>query len=252
MPSPDPIAWHADSSDTVLGHLNTTRSGLTSEEASRRLEHYGPNALQEAGQVTRWAILTRQFKNVFVVILLIATVVSVILGQAIEGVTIAAIVLLAVGLGFVQEYRAERVIAALRRLTAPVSRVLRDGVETEAPARSLVPGDIVRLQAGDRIPADGRLLQSVNLRTDESALTGESVSVEKIDSALPDRDAAVGDRRNMLFAGTAVTYGRGQAVVVATGMATEFGQIATLLQAVETTRTPRQQNIRSKSPMMIP
>ena len=235
--------WHAEPVETALSTLESSSVGLTSDEAARRLEQYGPNVLQGTRRVSPWSVLARQLKNVFVVILLLATVVSVALGQTIEGVAIAAIVLLAVVLGFVQEYRAERVIATLRELTAPVSRVLRDGHEVEVPARDLVPGDVVRMQAGDRVPADGRLVESVNLRTDESALTGESVPIDKTVRPVGDSDAAVGDQTNMIFAGTTVTYGRGQAVVVATGMASEFGQIADLLQTVEPTRTPLQVNL---------
>lgn len=240
--NPSPL-WHAEPVTKVLEQLESSRTGLTSQEAARRLERYGANVLTDTHRVSPWSIFARQFKNVFVVILLIATGVSVFLGQTVEGVAIAAIVLLAVGLGFVQEYRAERVIDTLRRLTAPVSRVLRDGQEVDAPARELVPGDIIRLQAGDRVPADGRLVESVNLQADESSLTGESVPVEKTVDPIADRDAAVGDRTNMLFAGTAATYGRGQAVIVATGMSSQFGQIAQLLQTVEPGPTPLQANL---------
>ena len=178
-----------------------------------------------------------------VVILLIATLISIILGQALEGIAIAAIVLLAVALGFAQEYRAERVIEALRHLTAPLSRVVRDGQDIEVPASELVPGDIIRLQAGDRVPADGRLVEAVNLHTDESSLTGESVPVDKQSEPLSQTVSSAGDKTNMVFAGTAATYGRGRAVVTATGMTTEFGQIAAMLQTVERGRTPLQANL---------
>lgn len=190
-----------------------------------------------------WAIFAQQFKNVLIVILLIATVVSALSGRALEAAAIAVIVLLAVILGFMQEYRAERAIEALRRMAAPTSRTLRDGAEVEIAARELVPGDLIRLVAGDRVPADVRLVEAVNLQIDEAALTGESVPVGKQTAPLDEPGLAPGDRTNMAYAGTAATYGRGSAVVVATGMATEFGKIAQLLQTVETSRTPLQDNL---------
>ncbi len=156
---------------------------------------------------------------------------------------IAVIVLFAVGLGFVQEYRAERAIEALRQMAAPTATVLRDSREVEVPARELVPGDVILLHTGDRIPADARLIESINLQVEEVALTGESVPVEKHIKPLENPALTVGDRKNMIYAGTAVTYGRGKALVVATAMQTEFGKVAQLLQTVETGRTPLQQNL---------
>lgn len=146
-------------------------------------------------------------------------------------------------LGFVQEYRAERALEALRAMAAPLGHVLRDGVEAAIPARELVPGDVVLLRAGDRVPADARLTLAVNLAIDESALTGESAAVEKTAEPLGAAALGLGDRRNMTYAGTLITYGRGQAVVVATGMATEFGRISALVQTVEAGRTPLQENL---------
>ena len=147
------------------------------------------------------------------------------------------------GLGFVQEYRAERAIEALRKMAAPTATVLRDEVEIKIPARELVPGDVILLHTGDRVPADARLLESINMQVEEAALTGESVPVEKHIRALENDDLPVGDRKNMVYAGTAITYGRGRALVAATGMQTEFGKIAQLLQTVETGKTPLQQNL---------
>jgi len=152
-------------------------------------------------------------------------------------------VLLAVGLGFVQEYRAERAIDALRKLAAPAATVVRDGAERRIPAREVVPGDVVVLHTGDLVPADGRIVEAVNLKLEEAALTGESVAVEKLSEPLPAGALPVGDRRNMVHAGTAATYGRGRALVVATGMATEFGKIARMLQTVEVGRSPLQKNL---------
>ena len=164
------------------------------------------------------------------------------MGHGLESLIIAVIVLFAVLLGFVQEYRAERAIESLKRLAAPHANVLRDGEEKKVPARDVVPGDVVVLHTGDRVPADARLLEAVNLQADEAALTGESVPVEKQTAALTG-ELPVGDRKNIVHAGTALTYGRGRAVVVATGMLTEFGRIASLLDTVKTAKTPLQKNL---------
>jgi Ca2+-transporting ATPase len=231
------------SADMVLGRLASGPDGLTAADAEARIAQYGLNELQAAAGVSAWSLLAAQFKNVLIVILLVATVLSAVLGHGTEAIAIAAIVLLAVLLGFVQEYRAERATDALRRMTAPTATVLRGGEECEIPARQLVPGDVVLLRAGDRVPADARLVESVNLQIEEAALTGESVPVEKHAGALDDPGLVLGDRRNMAFAGTAATYGRGRAVVTSTGMDTEFGGIARMLQTVETGRTPLQENL---------
>jgi P-type Ca2+ transporter type 2C len=164
-------------------------------------------------------------------------------GHGIESIVIAVIVLFAVFLGFIQEYRAERAIEALREMAAPTASVLRDGVEIKIPARELVPGDVILLHTGDRIPADARLLEAINLQIEEAALTGESVAGGKTHQPASRPRFTVGDRKNMVYAGTAATYGRGKALVVATGMHTEFGKIAQLLQTVETGKTPLQQNL---------
>ena len=217
--------------------------GLSSVDAARRLSEYGPNELAESRGVSPWTILAEQFKNVLIIILLVAVALSAMLGHAIEALAIAVIVLFAALLGFYQEFRAERAIEALRQMAAPTATVLRDGEEISVPAREAVPGDIISLRVGDKIPADGRLIESANLKCDEAALTGESVPVEKQTAALADGALAVADRRNMVYAGTTVTYGRGRAVVVATAMKTEFGEIAQSLESVETRRTPLQQNL---------
>jgi len=235
--------WHTLSRDNAYEVLNTLPQGLTSEEAARRLLETGPNELQAASRVSPWEILLEQFKNVLILILLGATAISLFLGHGIESIVIGVIVLFAVVLGFVQEYRAERAIEALRQMAAPTATVLRDNQEIKIPARDLVPGDVIVLRTGDRVPADARLLESINLQIEEAALTGESVPVEKHIKALENPDLPLGDRRNMAYAGTAVNYGRGRALVVATAMQTEFGKIAQMLQDVETGRTPLQQNL---------
>ncbi len=237
------LPWHSRDLAEVYAELDSSPAGLTSAEAARRLAQYGPNELQAAARVSPWAILLAQFQNVLIIILLIATGLSLLLGHGIESIAIMVIVLFAVLLGFIQEYRAERAIEALRRLAAPNATVLRDGVEQAIPARDLVPGDVVLLHAGDRVPADLRLIEAVNLQIEEAALTGESLPVEKTVDLLVPATAPVGDRRNMVYAGTSVSYGRGRGIVVATGMQTEFGTIATMLQTIETGRTPLQENL---------
>ena len=187
--------------------------------------------------------MLEQFKNTLILILLVAVVLSAFLGHTLEAVVIAVIVLFAAGLGFAQEYRAERAMEALKRMAAPTAAVIRDGEELDLPARELVPGDIILIRAGNQIPADARLLEAFNLQVDEAALTGESVPGEKNTQQLTDPELPVGDRRNMVYAGTTATYGRGRGLVAATGMRTEFGKIAQLLQTVETGRTPLQENL---------
>jgi len=235
--------WHTLTSEAVLGSLGVTSSGLGSAEADRRIRKYGPNILQSKKGVSPWRLLLDQFKNVLILTLLLATVLSAFLGHGLEAVAITVIVLFAVLLGFIQEFRAEKAIDALRSMAAPQARVIRDGREQLVPASEVVPGDMVMLAAGDRIPADARLVVSVNLQVEEASLTGESLPSGKDAGALSPGNAGIGDRGNMLFAGTAVSYGRGSAVVVATGMQTEFGRIAALLQRVETEKTPLQKNL---------
>jgi Ca2+-transporting ATPase len=242
-PSSGALHWHTQEVGEVLERLGTTHTGLASSEAQRRLRAHGPNQLEAAERSSPWRTLGAQFKNVLILILLSATLVSALLGHAIEAIAIAVIVLFAVLLGFAQEYRAERALEALRQLAAPVARVWRDGEEVSLPARDLVPGDLIALRAGDRVPADARITRAIGLSVEEAALTGESVPVDKTAAALADAQLAIGDRTNMTYAGTLVAYGRGQAVVVATGMATEFGQISRLVQTVETGRTPLQENL---------
>jgi len=236
--------WHSRDLSDLLRTLETNReTGLSGAEAESRLGLYGPNELQAARRISPWAIFFEQFKNVLIIILLIATAISAVLGHGTEALAITVIVMFAVILGFVQEYRAERSIDALRQMAAPVALVIRDGVEVQVPARDLVPGDVVLLSAGNRVPADIRVLESFNLQVEESSLTGESVPVEKHAATLDGPEVALGDRKNMAYAGTTVSYGRGRGVVVASGMKTEFGKIAQMLEEVETGRTPLQKNL---------
>ncbi len=235
--------WHTLSVDEIIEQLTTTSTGLAGAEAAARLQVHGPNELQALTSASAWHTFVAQFQNVLILILLAATAVSGFLGHTLEAVVITVIVFFAVLLGFLQEHRASRALEALRRMAAPAARVLRDAQETVVPARHLVPGDVVLLRTGDRVPADGRVLQAVNLAIDEAALTGESTAVEKTVGPLEDARLPLGDRRNMTYAGTLVVHGRGQAVIVSTGMSTEFGRIARMVETVEATRTPLQENL---------
>jgi Ca2+-transporting ATPase len=235
--------WYRMEVSEALERLGTDPArGLSEEEARGRLAEHGPNELQAARRVSPWEILLAQLKNVLILVLFGAVGLSVALGDVLEAAVIAAIAILAVLLGFYQEFRAERAIEALRGMAAPTATVVRGGEEREVPARDLVPGDVLLVQAGDRVPADARLVEAVNLKIEESALTGESSPAEKASHPLPET-VELADRANMIWAGTAVTYGRGRAVVVGTGMETEFGRIARMLETVEEGRTPLQQNL---------
>jgi Ca2+-transporting ATPase len=231
--------WHDLESSEVLKLLKSDRAGLDDGEATKRLQEFGPNELTEKKGTPAWVIFLEQFKNFLIIILIVAAVLSIFLGEVIDAVVILIIVLFASLLGFIQEYRAERAMEALKRMAAPNASVIRNGVEKEVAASDLVPGDIILLAMGDRVPADARLLEVVNLKTEEASLTGESLSVDKSVKPLKN-GASIGDRKNMVFAGTTVSYGRATAVVTNTGMTTEFGRIATMLQEVEVERTPLQ------------
>ncbi len=236
-------AWHALTADDVLRHLEVQDEGLTREQADRRLAQYGQNQLQEAPRPTFWHMLWDQLNNFVVILLIVASIVSALLGDYIEAAAIMAIVVLNAVLGIVQEQRAEEALAALKRLAAPDAQVLRDGSRQVVPARELVPGDIVFLEAGNYIPADVRLLEAINLRIEEASLTGESLPVQKSAATVLDRDIPIGDRKNTAFMGTLVSYGRGRGVVVGTGMRTQLGLIATMLQTVESEETPLQRRL---------
>ncbi len=239
-----PTPPHILSPDEVLEQLATpVESGLSSEEAARRLQVYGPNELTEAPRTTIWQTLWGQFNNFVVILLIAAALISALLGDWVESGAILAIVILNAALGVIQERRAEEALAALRRLAAPDAQVIRDRHRRVIPARELVPGDIVLLESGNYIPADVRLLEAVNLRIEEAALTGESVPVQKDASKKLHGDVPIGDRKNTAFMGTIVSYGRGRGVVVSTGMRTEIGRIAEMLQAVQEEPTPLQNRL---------
>jgi Ca2+-transporting ATPase len=230
--------WHTMAAADVLKELEVSSQGLSREEAARRLERYGPNVLKEEKPISPWAILLGQFKNFLIILLVIATVISLILGHTLDAMIIFAIVIASALLGFYQEYRAEKAMEALKAMASPTASVLRDREEVEIPSAEVVPGDIMLLTAGDRMPADGRLIEAANVRIDEASLTGESTAVEKVAAAVLAPETGIGDRKNVVFAATVMTYGRGRAVVTGTGMETEFGRIAKMLQEVEEERSP--------------
>lgn len=231
-------------SKTVLEQLNSNpQQGLSEAEAEKRLQEYGPNVTQETAVRHPIVMLLEQFKATMVLILIGAAILSGLLGSVKDTIAIGVIVILFAIVGFVQEYRAEQAIAALKKLAVPLVRAIRGGQAHEMPSSRLVPGDVILLETGNLVPADARVIESVNLRVMEAALTGESEPIEKTTNALPTPDLAAGDRRNMLYMGTVVTYGRGRAVVTGTGMHTELGKIAKLISDVRGEQTPLQRKL---------
>jgi Ca2+-transporting ATPase len=243
---PDGVAWYRLAAPEAARRLQTAvPDGLSCAAAARRLAEYGPNELRERGRRGAGRILADQFASLLVGILVAALVLSAVLGDYKDSAAIGAIVVLNALLGFVQEHRAERALAALRRLAVPTVRARRAGHVVALPARELVPGDVVLLDAGALVPADGRVVEAASLRVQEAALTGESEAVDKTTGPLADDGDAppLGDRQNMVFKGTVVVAGRGAALVTATGMATELGRIAALLQGVDRQPTPLQRRL---------
>ena len=235
--------WHTLPLSEIFQPLSSSEAGLTTTEAKARIQTHGPNELQERKGKSALVMLGEQFSETMVLILIAAALISAFLGKGTETAAILAIVVLFAVLGFVQEYRAERAMAALKQLAVPVVRVRRDGTVHEMSARDLVPGDVVLLEAGNAVPADVRLVESAGLRVQEAALTGESEAVEKHIDPIPEPDLPLGDRSNMAYLGTSVTYGRGTGLVVATGMNTELGKIASLIQEVAPEQTPLQKRL---------
>jgi len=237
-------AWHTMSAEETARRLGTDlQRGLSQEEAARRLEQFGPNELAEKPRPSFWALLLSQFNNFLIIILLVASVISILLGEFIDAGAIIAIVILNAVLGVIQESKAEEALAALKKMAAPEAHVIRDGHLISIPAREVVPGDLVVLETGNYVPADVRLVESANLRIEEASLTGESVPAKKDAHAILPADAPLGDRQNMAFMSTLVTYGRGRGIVVATGMQTQIGRIAAMIQEVEEEATPLQQKL---------
>ncbi|MGD8751489.1 MAG: cation-translocating P-type ATPase [Anaerolineales bacterium] len=236
--------WHELPVRDVLERLNVDPvSGLQNAEIKTRQLKHGLNELTERGFKSPWKILWEQLTSVMVVVLFIAAFVSALLSDWLDAIVILAIVVINAILGFIQEYRAERAIAALKRMAAPTVKVRRNGELQRVEARELVPGDVVMLEAGSAVPADGRLVECANLRVQEASLTGESIPVDKTSDAIRGENIPVGDRHNMVFMGTIVTYGRGVTIITETGMRTELGRIADLIQTVEPEKTPLQRRM---------
>lgn len=237
-------AWTLEWKEVEKQLGSDAAKGLTSQEARSRLEKYGPNKLKERKKVSPLVIFANQFKNFLIALLVVATVISAAIGHVVDAIVILAIVVMNAILGFVQEYRAERAIEALERMSAPKARVIRDGKETNIPARDIVPGDVIILEQGDMVPADARLVAALTTMVDESALTGESVPVIKQVEAIKAQDILVAERKNLLFMNTIVTNGRARAIVVGTGMDTEIGKIAKLIGGAEEKETPLQKKMK--------
>jgi Ca2+-transporting ATPase len=234
---------HRMSIEETLAHLKSSTLGLSQDEAGARHDRYGPNELIEKKKKAAFRMFLDQFTDFMILVLIVAAIVSGLIGEPIDAIAIMVIVLLNALLGFTQEYRAEKAIAALKKMAAPHAVVLRGNEHRTIPASELVPGDVVLLEAGNIVPADMRIMEAARLKADEAALTGESVPVEKHSKALPDDPLPIGDQKNMLFKGTSITYGRGAGVVTAIGMDTELGRIAAMLQQEDAGKTPLQKRL---------
>ncbi|NQT92135.1 MAG: cation-translocating P-type ATPase [Lentisphaerae bacterium] len=252
MPAAGAQAPHLLNSEDTLRALGVNaEAGLDRAEVSSRIAKYGPNELTRGKQKSPWRILYEQFASILVVILLVAAVLSLFLGDVKDAAAILFIVILNALLGFKQEYGAEKAMEALQKLSVPKARVRRDGETLEIDAGELVPGDIVLLEAGNLVPADGRLFECASVRVEEAALTGESVPVEKSTDALPDGEASLADRKNMVYMGTIVAYGRCEMVVTATAMHTELGRVADLLESTEKEQSPLADKIHRLGKVLI-
>ena len=249
---PKGTVWHSQSAEEVLTRLAATAEGLSSQESARRLATNGPNELKEGKPSSPLQMFLGQFKSLIIWILIIASVISGLLGEVVDCIAILAIVVLNADIGFQQEFKAEKSIAALKKLTAPQATVRRDGQASSIPASGIVEGDILTLAAGDLVAADARLLEAASLRCMESALTGESEAVTKLATTLGQGDVPLGDRGNMVFMGTSVAAGTGRAVVVATAMNTELGRIAGLIEEAGAEEgTPLQQKLNSFGRILV-
>ncbi len=237
------MEWYKKAKEEILSQLNTSMNeGLSQQEVEKRLMKYGPNELKEEAKKSFASKLIAQFKDFLVIILIIASIISFAVGEKADAIVILAIVIINAFLGLYQEGKAEKALDALKKMAAPNAKVIRDGNATIVPASSLVPGDIVLLESGDIVPADLRLIETSNLKIEEASLTGESIPVEKNTDTIFE-DASLGDRTNMVFMSTIVTYGRGKGVVVNTGHDTEIGKIATMIQSFDDETTPLQKNL---------
>lgn len=237
------MIWHRMEVESIFAELKTSSRGLSAGDAAVRLKQFGLNELIEKKKKSPFRMFLDQFLDFMILVLIAAAVISGVIGEVTDTVAIVVIVIGNAVIGFIQEYRAEKAMEALKRMAAPTATVLREGQTDTVPASELVPGDLVVLEAGRIVPADLRLTEAAYLKVDEAALTGESVPVEKSIEALPKEEIPLGDRKNMAYKGTFVTYGRGAGVVAETGMNTEFGKIASLLQDAEEVKTPLQKRL---------
>jgi P-type Ca2+ transporter type 2C len=237
-------SWFSQTTKEAMDELQVTSNGLTAQQTQERLVQYGPNELKKEKRRSPIKLLRGQFTNVLTIILLIAIALSIAVNEIPDALIILAIVIASAVLGFTQEYRSEKAVEALKKMTSPVATVIREGKEVKIPANQLVPGDIMLLYTGDKIPADGRLIEAFTMKTDEAPLTGESTAVDKTTDALPEH-TQLNDRSNMVFTGTVVVYGRGKAVVTNTGMTTEFGKIAEMVQSAPQEKTPLEKRMAS-------
>lgn len=244
--------WHARTAEeTIQFWLTNPLDGLSTEEVKARLDKFGRNELTEKKKTPWWRRFIAQFQDFMVLVLLAATLISAFLGEYTDAVTILAIVIMNAVMGFIQEYRAEQSMDALKKLAAPTARVLRNGMVQHVSALELVPGDILVLEAGDKLAADGRLIETNNLEIEEAALTGESLPVRKLSEKRYGDDSALGDRKNMVYAGTSITRGRGKAVVCAIGMNTEVGRIAGMIQSAEDEETPLERRLENLGRLLV-
>ena len=235
--------WFNRTPEEVLTDLSSAQEGLTAQEAQRRLSEHGPNKLQEGKHKSVPVLFLDQFKDLLVIILLIAAVVSALTENVESTIVIFAVLILNAVLGTVQYLKAEKSLESLKAMSSPTAKVLRGGVRVEIPSAEVVPGDIILLEAGDLVVADGRVLENFSLKVNESSLTGESESVEKDTAPIEGDKVALGDQRNMVFSGSLVTYGRATVAVTATGMDTELGRIAALMNQTQQRKTPLQKSL---------
>ncbi|MBS5623075.1 MAG: cation-translocating P-type ATPase [Clostridium sp.] len=229
--------------EEVLREQESSSGGLSNAQAADRLKKYGPNALVEGKKKSVLQVFLEQFKDLLVVILIVAAIISMLSGQGESTIVIFAVLILNAVLGTVQYFKAEKSLESLKAMSSPTAKVLRGGAKVEVPSKEVVPGDIVFLEAGDLVVADGRVIENFSLKVNESSLTGESEGVEKTEEVIPGEKVALGDQKNMVFSGSLVTYGRATVVVTGTGMHTEIGKIASLMNQTQQRKTPLQQSL---------
>jgi Ca2+-transporting ATPase len=237
------ILFHTMTAEKAVEALNSSSNGLTEKEVLKRRAIYGTNTLEEGKRKTLIAMFLDEFKNVMIIVLLLAAVISGFLKEITDAIIILAVVIINAVLGVAQENKAEKALEALKKMSSPYSKVKRDSNVVLLKTEEIVPGDIVLLEAGDFVPADMRLIESANLKVEESALTGESVPVEKFTQEIRDREIVIGDRKNMVFSGSSITYGRATGLVTSTGMNTEVGKIAGYITKSEPDETPLQKKL---------